>query len=257
MTERPLKLLILGGTAEGRALAHALHAVDPALHVVTSLAGVTKHVADLAPDLAGEVRIGGFGGTGGLVTYIKDNAIDALIDATHPFARHITENAVHACAQTGTPYLRLDRPEWPMPKDTDVVFVPDAQEAARLVARTSRATLLTIGNKDLAAFEGVDKVKLVVRVIEQPGPELKLNNATYVVARPPFTLQGEVALIRAHGIDTVVTKASGGDATRAKLDAAAAVGARLVVLRRPPAPTAERVFTIEDALVWTQRHLNI
>lgn len=246
MTKRTLKLLILGGTQEGRALAHALHGVDPGVQVITSLAGVTKHVADLP----GEVRIGGFGGTDGLVTYIESNTIDVLIDATHPFANRITENAIQACAQTGTPYLRLDRPEWPMPKNTDVVFVPDAQEAARLVARTSSAALLTIGCKDLAAFEGVNKVKLVVRVIEQPGPEIKLNNATYVVARPPFTLEGEVALMRAHGIDTVVTKASGGDATRAKLDAAAQIGARLVVLRRPPVPTVERVFTIEGALAW-------
>lgn len=251
MTKHALTLLILGGTAEGRALGQALHTAETPLRVITSLAGVTDH----APDLAGEVRIGGFGGVEGLATYIMDNAVDALIDATHPFATRITEHAIQACRRTATPYLRLDRPEWPMPADTDVVFVPDAHEAARLVARTSSAALLTIGRKDLAAFEGVNKVKLVVRVIEQPGPELKLDSATYVIARPPFTVEGEVALMRVHGIDTVVTKASGGDATRAKLDAAAKVGARLVVLRRPPAPDTERVFNVEDALVWV--NLNV
>jgi precorrin-6A/cobalt-precorrin-6A reductase len=255
MAGRAFKLLILGGTSEGRALAHAVHTANPHVHLITSLAGVTEP----APDLPGEVRSGGFGGADGLATYIKDNAINALIDATHPFAQRITENAMQACAQTDTPYLRLDRPEWTMPADTDVVFVPDAHEAARLVARTSAAALLTIGRKDLAAFEGVAKVKLVVRVIEQPDTGLKLNNAAYVIARPPFTLDGEVALMQAYGIDTVVTKASGGDATRAKLDAAAAVGARLVVLRRPPAPDTEpgfgRVFNVEDAVAWVSARL--
>ena len=183
-----------------------------------------------------------------MTTYIKDTGVDAVIDATHPFAARITQNAVEACRQTATPYLRLDRKPWDLPQDADVVFVPDADEAARLVARTSSAALLTIGNKDLAAFAGVDKVKLVVRAIAEP--TVRLPDAITVIARPPFTLEGELALLGEHNIDTVVSKASGGDATRAKLDAAASVGARVVLIRRPPPPDAERVFSIEDALVW-------
>lgn len=247
------KLLILGGTSEGRALAEALSAAQPNIDVVTSLAGVTDRHGDSA-GTNDNVRVGGFGGAPGLAAYIKDEGVDLVIDATHPFASRITENALAACAQNATPYLRLDRPAWKLP-DADVVFVPDAVEAARLVARTSKAALLTIGRKALGAFEGVDKVKLVVRVIEQPGAELKLNNATFVVARPPFTLDGEIALLREHQIDTVVTKASGGEATRAKLDAAAQVGARIVMLRRPPQPDAERVMSVEDTIRWVTEKL--
>lgn len=242
-------LLILGGTGEGRALAHAVHAAHPSVTVISSLAGVTGTV----PDLPGHVRVGGFGGAIGLAAYIKDTAVDLVVDATHPFASRITENAAQACAQTATPYLRLDRPEWTLPIDTDVVFVPDAMEAARLVARTSSAALLTIGRKELDAFSGVATVKLVVRAIEQPDPADKLNDATYVIARPPFTVDHELALLREHAIDTVVTKASGGDATRAKLDAAAQTGARLIILRRPPPPDAERVFSVEHAVAWVMR----
>lgn len=240
------KVLILAGTHEGRALAEALHGAQPKLFVISSLAGVTS----AAKPLPGDVRVGGFGGADGLATYIKDNAITLVVDATHPFAERITANAVTACAHTETPYLRLDRPQWVLPEDADVVFVPDALEAARLVARTSNAALLTIGRRDLAAFQGIDKVKLVVRAIEPPPAGEAINGATYVIARPPFTLESELALLRAHDIDTVVTKASGGDATRAKLDAAASVGARLVILRRPPPPDAERVLSVEEALAW-------
>lgn len=243
--------LILSGTQEGRALAHALLAAHPDLRVISSLAGVTT------PSRAwpGEVRVGGFGGADGLAAYVRDQHITLMIDTTHPFAERITANAVAACAMTNTPYLRLDRPQWVLPQDTDVVFVPDAIEAARLVARTSGAALLTIGRKDLNAFRDMEKVKLVVRAIETPHSDTKLDNATYVIARPPFTLDGEMALLRQYGIDTLVTKASGGEATRAKLDAAAQFGARLVIIRRPPPPDAERVFSVEEALTWVAAQL--
>jgi precorrin-6A/cobalt-precorrin-6A reductase len=244
------KVLILAGTQEARALAEALHDAHPELWVMSSLAGITA----AANPLPGEMRVGGFGGADGLAAYIKDNAIALVVDATHPFAERITANALAACAQTHTPYLRLDRPQWVLPEDADIVFVPDAVEAARLVARTSSAALLTIGRKDLAAFQGIDKVKLVVRMIEPPSASETLDGATYVIARPPFTVESELALLRAHGIDTLVTKASGGDATRAKLDAAARIGVRIVILRRPPPPDAERVYSIEEALAWIAAH---
>jgi len=240
------KLLILGGTQEGRALAEAIARAQPDLHLITSLAGATTKT----PDLPGDVRVGGFGGVTGLVDYLKREAIDRVIDATHPFADTMTAHAVQACAEAHVPYLRLDRPAWDLP-DTDVVFVPDAIEAARLVARTSSSAFLTIGRKDLAAFHSLGKVKVLVRAIEQP--DLELDNATYITARPPFTLKGEAALMQAHAIDTLVTKASGGTATRAKLDAAAQVGARIVLLRRPPPPDAERVLSVEDAVKWITR----
>lgn len=246
MTKPTTGLLILGGTTEARALAALIHGAHPNLDMITSLAGVTAK----PENIAGKVRVGGFGGANGLAAFLKDEDINWVVDATHPFAQRITENAVKACTDTNTAYLRLDRAEWKIPNDTDVIFVPDAIEAASLVARTSSAALLTIGSKELAAFEGVEKVKLVVRMIDEPSTDLRLNNATYVIARPPFLIDDEVALMHEHAIDTVVTKASGGDATRAKIDAAAQLGARIIMLRRPPAPDTERVLSGEDAMAW-------
>jgi len=243
------KLLILGGTAEARALAGIVSEADLDVDMVTSLAGVTAK----APDLPGRVRVGGFGGVSGLVDYLQTHGITQVIDATHPFATTMTAHAVQACLEAKVAYLRLERPMWELPTDTDVVFVPDACEAARLVARTSRAAFLTIGRKDLAAFYGLGEVKLLVRTLEEP--EVDLDNATFVTARPPFALSDEVALMRAHQIDTLVTKASGGEATRAKLDAAAQVGARIVLLRRPPPPDAERVASPKEALAWVFKNL--
>lgn len=245
------RVLILGGTAEARQLAQALTEALPALDVVTALAGATTNPAPLK----GRVRVGGFGGADGLAAYLKNEAIDLVIDATHPFAQRITANAVAATTQTGVPYLRLDRPAWVMPDDCDVVYVPDAIEAARLVARTSKAVLLTTGRKDLGAFKDLGKTKIVARVIDRPTPDPLDGQGHYVIARPPFALDDEMALMRTHGIDTLVTKASGGNATEAKLLAAQKVGARIVAIRRPVPPEGERVFVIGDALAWVRSHI--
>ncbi|MBL4747828.1 MAG: cobalt-precorrin-6A reductase [Magnetovibrio sp.] len=242
-----MKLLILGGTTEGRAFATQVDARYPQLTCITSFAGTTH----TAVDVPGEVRIGGFGGIQGLRAYIVDQGIDLVVDATHPFATQITAQAAQACVEANIAYLRLERPQWTVPDNTDVIFVPDTAEAARLVARTSSSAFLTIGRKDLAEFQNLGKVKLLVRSIEAPDENLQLDNATYVMARPPFTLDDELKLMQNHRIDTLVTKASGGDATRAKLDAAAQIGARIVLVRRPPPPTTgDRVFNIADAVAW-------
>jgi len=241
-----MKLLILGGTSEARTLAAQVTTTHPDVTVITSLAGATRS----APKIPGQVRVGGFGGADGLADYLLGESIGAVIDATHPFATQITDHAVQACRNADVGYLRLDRPEWVVPSDTDVIFVPDAAQAARLVARSSSSAFLTIGRKDLAAFESLGKAKLLIRAIEAPDPALKFDNATFVTARPPFTLDDEIALMEAHQIDTLVTKASGGEATRAKLDAAAKIGARIILLRRPPPPDGERVFSVGEAVAW-------
>lgn len=241
-----MKVLILGGTQDARALADQITTALPDVDVMTSLAGATKSRAKIS----GDVRVGGFGGVTGLVDYLTTQSIDAVIDATHPYATQMTDHGVEACAQAHVEYLCLERPQWILPTNTDVIFVPDAVEAARLIARTSRSAFLTIGRKDLTAFEGLDKVKLLIRSIEALSTDHNFNDATIITARPPFDVEAEIKLMRAHEIDTLVSKASGGDATRAKIDAAAHLDARIVLLRRPPPPKALRVFNVRDALTW-------
>lgn len=244
------KLLILGGTSEAAALARALTAQHPGLTVITSLAGATSKPAQ---DLRGTVQVGGFGGADGLAAFLKEQAIDAVIDATHPFAAQITQNAVDACTAANVARLRLDRPQWPHPQNTDVVFVPDMTEAAHLLVRTgSQAAFLTVGRKSLGAFQGLDKTHLLVRLIEEPQEPLGLDHYTVVTGRPPFDVAHEEALMRTHHIDTLVSKASGGEATHAKLIAAENVRARIILIRRPVPPDGARVMSVKDALAWVR-----
>jgi precorrin-6A/cobalt-precorrin-6A reductase len=223
-------VLILGGTTEARELAAALSA-RPDVRVTTSLAGrVTRPGA-----LPGEVRVGGFGGPQGLAQWMLAHDVDALVDATHPFAETITANAARAAALTGVPAVVLRRPGWrPAPGD-DWHPVASLDAAAALLPRLGRRVLLTTGRLGLAAFAHLAGLHFVVRSVDPPEPPLPPDTRV-LLARGPFDVAGESALLREHRIDVLVTKDSGGAATAAKLTAARAQGLPVVVVRRPPLP---------------------
>jgi precorrin-6A/cobalt-precorrin-6A reductase len=242
-----LRLLIIGGTAEARALAEAC-APRPDLAVMTSLAGRTR-----APrDLPGEVRVGGFGGAEGLARFLRAGAIDRLIDASHPFAQQIGRHAAAACQAAGVPRLRLLRPPWRRQAGDRWIEVADLTEAARHLPELGRRAFLTVGHKDLAAFAGLADLWFLIRTIEPPEP-LPLEQALWLHARGPFPLDAELALLRAHRIDVLVTKASGGAATYPKLAAARELGLPVLMLRRPPPPAGPLVATVAEALEWLDR----
>ena len=224
-----IRLLILGGTAEAVELARAC-AARLQLQVISSLAGRTR-----APGLPlGEVRIGGFGGPGGLTRFLAERAIDRVIDATHPFAVQIGTHAELACREAGVLRLRLLRPPWTREPGDHWIDVADLTEAARRLPSLGRRIFLTIGHQDLAAFARID-LWFLVRAIEPLGV-LPLGQGQWLAGRGPFGVEDEIALLRTHAIDVLVTKASGGDATYAKLAAARQLGLPVVMVRRPPPP---------------------
>lgn len=236
------RVLVLGGTGDARRLATAL--VAEGADVLSSLAG---RVADpLLPP--GEVRIGGFGGAAGLAAWLQSHPVQSMVDATHPFAATMTASAAAAADVTGVPLLRLQRPGWfPQPGD-DWRWVDSLAEAAVAVAGFG-SVFLTTGRLGLAAFAGLT-ARCVVRSVDPPSPPLP-ERTTVVLARGPFTVADELALMRQHGVDVVVTKDSGGGMTAAKLTAARELGLPVVLVRRPPVPPGVlTVATVEDALAW-------
>jgi len=247
------RLLILGGTADAAALARAAVArFGDALAVTTSLAGRIPP----SQKLAGDVRIGGFGGADGIVGYLGDNGTDLVVDATHPFAAEISRHAEAACTRTGIPRLMLIRPPWqPKPGD-EWIEVDGLDGAAAALPGIAQRAFLTTGPRGIGAFSGVRDVWFLVRTFEQPAEPLPLADHAVVVARPPFTVDGEVALLTEHRIDTLVSKQSGGP-TDAKLAAARAVGARVVMVRRPEPPAGESVETVEAVLDWIAERISV
>jgi precorrin-6A/cobalt-precorrin-6A reductase len=231
-------VLVLGGTAEARALAAELSA-RPGTRVTTSLAGrVTRPGA-----VAGELRVGGFGGARGLTDWLREQRVDAVVDATHPFAETITANAARAATATGLPLVVLRRPGWrPGPGD-HWHPVPSLEAAAGLLPRLGHRILLTTGRLGLAAFAHLTEPHFVVRSVEPPEPPMPPHTRV-LLARGPFTVAGETALLREHRVDVLVTKDSGGAATAAKLTAARDLALPVVVVRRPPLP--DGVTAVED-----------
>ena len=247
------KILILGGTTESRQLASALdERFGDNAQIISSLAGRTKNAAPIA----GEVRVGGFGGEEGLASYLKSENINLVIDATHPFAEQISNNAAVAANKIGVPRVLLQRPSWQLPENCDTLFVPDMIEAANIVARTARKVFLTIGVNELNAFADIPKVHFVVRMIDAPETEPGLNDFEIIYDRPPFELADEEKLMRDHDIDALVTKASGGAATFAKIKAATNIGARIILIRRPPPPDGDIVSNIDGAIKWIEKSIS-
>ncbi|WP_307166093.1 cobalt-precorrin-6A reductase [Streptomyces rishiriensis] len=234
-----MHVLILGGTAEARRLAELLAAdALPGLRVTTSLAGRVT-TPRLPP---GEVRVGGFGGAGGLAAWLVEHTVDALVDATHPFAATISRNAATAAAEAAVPLLALRRPGWVPTAGDHWHEAGCLTEAAALLPSLGRRVFLTTGRLGLAAFAGLDDLWFLVRSVDAPGtpapPRMEV-----LLDRGPFTLAGERELLRRHRIDVVVTKDSGGAATAPKLAAARAAGLPVVVVRRPPVPAGVPVVT--------------
>lgn len=241
-------MLVLGGTAEARTLATRLAA--DGLDVVSSLQGQVSRPA--LP--AGEVRIGGFGGADGLATYLRDERIERVLDATHPFAATITRHAVQACARTATPLLAIVRPPWaPAPGDR---WIPVADVAAAALAvrdaPVGGTVLLTTGRRDLAAFAGDDAHAFVVRAVDPPGGPMPARTSV-VRARGPFDVEGETALLRRHDVSLLVTRNSGGPLTAAKLTAARDVGVPVIMIERPPPAAVDTVPDVDAAHVWATR----
>ncbi len=237
-------ILILGGTAEARALAQRLD--DAGRPVISSLAGRVAR-----PRLpAGETRIGGFGGPDRLAAWLRKHDIRAVVDATHPFAARISASAATAAPAAGVPLVRLERPGWTAGPDDDWHRVPDLDAAAASVTQHgARRVFLTSGRQGLAAFAPLADPWFLIRCVDPPETDLPARHEV-LLDRGPYTLDGERELLERHSIDLLVTKDSGGDHTAPKLAAARERGIPVVVVDRPPRPEVPTVPTVEEALAW-------
>jgi precorrin-6A/cobalt-precorrin-6A reductase len=239
-----VRVLVLGGTAEARVLAAALDRL-PGVQPISSLAG--RVAAPLLP--AGEVRIGGFGGAEGLTRWLAAERIAAVVDATHPFAATISWSAAAAAGTAAIPILALRRPGWTQQPGDDWRRQPSLAAAARALAGLGERVFLTTGRTELAPFAGLDDHWFLIRSIEAPQPPLPSRHRL-VLARGPFPVQGEIALMRAHRIEVLVTKDSGGALTEAKLVAARELGLPVLLVDRPAVPDVPAVATVEQARDW-------
>jgi precorrin-6A/cobalt-precorrin-6A reductase len=245
----PPTVLILGGTAEARELAGRLAGRD-GLRVVSSLAGRVRDPA--LP--AGQVRIGGFGGPGGLAGWLTSQRAAAVVDATHPFAAGISANAAVACGRTRTPLLSLLRPPWAPGRGDDWHTAGSLPDAAALLPSLGSRVFLTTGRQGLAAFTQLASTWFLIRCVDPPSGPLPPASQV-ILARGPYDAAAELALMRTHGIDVLVTKNSGGELTAGKLQAARELAIPVVMVTRPALPEVPRCSSAAAAERWLLHQL--
>ncbi|GAB6052406.1 cobalt-precorrin-6A reductase [Magnetospira thiophila] len=235
-------LLILGGTREALALARATWET---FRVTTSLAGTTSHPTPPP----GALRIGGFGGTEGLTRYLRDEFVDLLVDATHPYAARMSRQAREACALAQVPRVQLYRPGWTRSADETWIDAETWSDAAARLPRLGRRVFLTIGRQNLAAFARCTDCWFLLRLLEAPDPPLTFPNHHLLIGPPAARIADEMALMRTHRIDLLVSRDSGG-AAAAKIGAARHLDLPILTVRRPPPEPGPRVETVAEALQW-------
>ena len=239
------RILILGGTTQARELAERL-AKRGELEVIVSLAGRTKSPAPQPVP----VRTGGFGGVAGLAKYLGEERIDALVDATHPYANIISANAAAAARQAGVALITFRRPPWRAVAGDRWTEAVDVGDAVRKLGERPRRVFVTLGRTELAPLTVAPQHFYLIRSVDPVEPPLPLPRVNYVTDRGPFSAADDRALMSAHAIDAVIAKNSGGTATYGKIAAARALGIDVIMLRRPAPPDAPAVETVDEVIAW-------
>lgn len=237
------RVLLLGGTTEASLMARALAAAG--VEAVFSYAGRTDQpVAQPLP-----MRVGGFGGVDGLTDWLRDEGITHVVDATHPFAAQMSRHAVLACDQADVALAALERAPWQAGPGDDWRQVDDVAGAVEALPEAPARVFLAIGKLHLAEFARRPQHHYLLRLVDPPG-DLPLPDAVAVVARGPFDLAGDVALMRDHAITHVVAKNAGGSGARAKLEAARELGLPVILIARPDVAARQVFAQVEDVLHW-------
>lgn len=240
-----MTLLLLAGTTEARELAEMLS--DEDIPAIASLAGATR-----APEEQFlPTRIGGFGGEAGFRAYLSTHGISAVVDATHPFAARISKRTAKVCQQMQIPYCQVLRPAWKASDQDQWTFVSDEKEAASHIGPDDTVFLAT-GRQSLDAFANLGNRTVYCRQIDPPDRPLPFAKGDYVIGRPPFLVDDEVALFQKLGIDWLVVKNAGGSASFSKLVAARELGLRVIMIERPEQPAAIQVSTANEAMAWVR-----
>ena len=237
------RALILGGTTDASLLAAEI--ARAGIEAVYSYGGRTRAPADQPLP----TRVGGFGGVSGLTDYIRREGITHVIDATHPFAAEISRNAVAACAETGAPLMALERAPWAKMPGDNWIEVADVGAAVAALPGSPARVFLAIGRQHIAPFAAKPQHAYTLRFVDPPEAPLPFA-ADVIVSRGPFTLDGELDMLRARAITCIVARNSGGDGARAKIDAARMLGLPVIMISRPELRERPRVKSVAEVMQW-------
>lgn len=226
------EILIFGGTTEGRILAE--YCADNGIPALVSV--TTEYGASLLP--SGVEFSEGKMDAGQISALISERGFSMVIDATHPYARAATANIKAACEELKVPYYRVLREE---SGEISGRVCADISAAVNHLNESEKRVLITTGSKELAAFTKVWNFaeRLFARVLPAEGIEeqcvaLGFRRENLIVGKGPFSVEQNIAQIRATGAEILVTKESGSTGGYPeKCEAARVCGIELLTILRP------------------------
>jgi precorrin-6A/cobalt-precorrin-6A reductase len=243
-----MRVLILGGSTESSELTRLL-AEDHRFDTTLSLAGRTLKPRPQPV----RSRTCGFGGPDGLAAWLAQESIEAVVDATHPYADQISSNAVTACGRLAIPLATILRPAWQQQPGDNWVTVASAEAAADALGPQPRRVFLSLGRLELGAFAASPQHHYIARMIEPPEGIALPKDIRLIFDRGPFDEQAETALLTNEKIDVIVSKNSGGAATYAKIAATRKLGIPVVMIARPHKVHGHAVENAEGAVMWLEQ----
>lgn len=249
-------ILVLGGTLDSRELTDAL--LKKGKEVCYS--SLTTIATDRIPDNPRLTKISGQLDGSTLRETLTIYNVSLCIDATHPYAREISENAIWACDALNVAYIRLERPSH-IDEGEDILAY-DTYEEVRdyligAMGKSDRNILLTTGSRQLEVFEGLPKERTYVRVLPTMGVLKKCENLGYktrhiIAMQGPFSVKMNVATMEEFNIGFIVTKDSGDvGGVAEKVEAARKIDARILFIRRPVVAYPRVAASIKEAVNWT------
>lgn len=240
-----MKLLLLAGSAEARALAARL--AEAAIPALASALYPPRASSDFPLPL----RTGGFGGDAGFAAFLDREGITAVLDAAHPFAARLSARTARICAARGLPYARVLRPAWvPGPRDRWIDAAREEEAAAHIPKGATVFVGTGRGTED--SYANMTARHLIIRQLSAASAPCPFDFAEYAPATPPFTPEGEAAFFVARGVDWLIVRNVGGPGAWPKLEAARALGLPVVMIARPDLP-GPQFATLEAAMDWVRR----
>ncbi len=235
------KILIFGGTIEGRQVSEYLSAKH-APHTLCVATEYGEEVLTPQPELT--IRQGRMD-VGQMCEFLREMSFELVVDATHPYAAEVSENIRSACEKEQVQYLRYLRPSEDLEEGKDAapdqIFVDSAAQAAEYLETREGRIFLTTGSKDLHVFTETisDKSRIFARVLPQTEGiavcrELGLEGKQIFAMQGPFSTEINTAMLRQTKAAFLVTKqtgASGGFPQKIKAVRQCRITA--VIIRRP------------------------
>lgn len=261
---------LIGGTSESRSIVRELTVLGYEVFVTTT----TNEGANLVKDCGVEIGIGRLS-IEEMKRLVVTRGIQLVVDASHPYATVVSQNALEVCTSQQLPYVRFERPEQRIPAHSLVKVVDDMPEAATLAFRLGQTVFTTIGIKDLPIFteelfkqrgQGQEQLRLITKVLPMVSSirscqELGLELGDIFAVSGAFSASLYQELIREYAIQVMVSKESGeAGGVPEKISACLGTHIPLIIVRRPRLEYPTMVHEIGGLLKTVQlqlRHMDL